>query len=136
MTAYLLAILLGAAPAPASAEDAMRQGVPVRPAATVAISTSALSGPELKLLRNSEAAALRKRQAEESEALRRSLGGRPAAEARRAMNELKASHEKELAALKARHREGARGPAAGKGAAAAGEPGGTGGKPAAAGKKP
>lgn len=100
MLGYTLVLLLGAVPAGAQVKREPRAEVR---APAVAVSTAALSAPELKRLRNSETAALRKKQAAEAGALTRSLAGRPRAEAGRAMKELRASHEKELAALKARH---------------------------------
>lgn len=101
MTGYFLALLLSAAPS--SAEDAIAPAEAAASTATVVVSTAALSGPELKRLRNSEIAALKKKQAAETAALTRSMKDAPRGEARRAMKELKVSHEKELAALKARH---------------------------------
>lgn len=140
MLGYALVLLLGAVPVRAQ-EKAAPPAEAAAPAAAVssapvAVSTAALSAPELKRLRNSETAALRKRQAAELEALRLSSRGKGAAAARAAEKDMKASHQRELAALKARHEGGAAGPAAGQGGSGAGETGGTAGKPAAAGKKP
>ncbi|KAF0127394.1 MAG: hypothetical protein FD189_141 [Elusimicrobia bacterium] len=98
MLGYILTVLLSAAPA--EAQTALPAGLTVS-TAPVAVSTAALSGPELKRLRNSEIAALRKKQAAEAGALARSLEGKPRSEAHGAMKELRTSHEKELAALKA-----------------------------------
>lgn len=102
MTAYFLALLLSAAPA-AAQDNAVAPAEAAASTAPVVLSTAALSGPELKRLRNSELAALKKKQAGETAALARSMKGRPRAEARAAMKTLKSSHEKELAALEARH---------------------------------
>ncbi|HBE88383.1 MAG TPA: hypothetical protein DDW67_04500 [Elusimicrobia bacterium] len=103
--------------------------------ATVAVSTAALSGPELKRLRNSEIAALRKRQAAEMEELRLSLKGKSPADARKAVNELRAGHDKEMAALGARHGAKKTGPVL-KGGPAGGVEGEKGKRPPATEKKP
>lgn len=135
MTAYFLALLLSAAPAAAQEGVAPAEGLAVSTAAIV-VSTSALSAPELKRLRNSEMAALKKKQAAETEALARSMKGKPAAEARRAMKELKAAHEDQLAVLKARHGGKKYGPVLKDGAAGGGKGEGGEKRPLSPEKKP
>ncbi len=135
MLGYTLVLILGAVQVRAQEKAAPAYEAPASTSA-VAVSTAALSTPELKRLRNSETAALRKRQAAELEALRLSLKGKGTAAARAAEKDMKASHQSELAALRARHEGGAPVRAAGKGDSGAGGAAEKTVKPAAPGSGP
>lgn len=130
MNASLFSLFLLAAPPPAAwgveppaggpevstaAATAATAGTPAVAASTAAVTagTAALSGPELKRLRNSEIAALRKKQEAELKELEVSLRDKPPGEAGRARRRLRAAHREDLSRLKARHAAGA-GPRAGK----------------------
>ncbi|HOI41609.1 MAG TPA: hypothetical protein PK523_01570 [Elusimicrobiales bacterium] len=137
MNASLFSLFLLAAPPPAAwgveppaggpevstaAATAATAGTPAVAASTPAVAastaavtagTAALSGPELKRLRNSEIAALRKKQEAELKELEVSLRDKPPGEAGRARRRLRAAHREDLSRLKARHAAGA-GPRAGK----------------------
>ncbi|HNT98187.1 MAG TPA: hypothetical protein PKK31_07985 [Elusimicrobiales bacterium] len=121
MNASLFSLLLLAAPPPAAraveppspgpeistvAVTASTAAVTASTAAVTA-STAALSGPELKRARNSEIAALRKKQEAELKELEISLRDKPPAEAGRARRRLRAAHREALSGLKARHAAGA-----------------------------
>lgn len=105
MLGYLMVIIFSGAPA-AAQEKAPPPAVSVSSSA-VAVSTAALSGPELKRLRNSRIASLRKKHAAEIRALENSMKGRPASETRREIKKLRAAHERALAGLKAGHEKAA-----------------------------